>query len=605
MAIVQISRITQRKGLEQDLPQPLAGAELGWAVDQRRLFIGNGTLADGAPVVGNTEILTEFSDILAVASAYTYQGAAAGYTVQTGATAGEPVTQTLQSRLDSMAIVTDFGATGDGVTDDTAAINRALDQLFCVQTNPQIRRSLFFPAGVYLVSDTILIPPYARLYGEGANSSIIRFQAQPWFANTAYAAGVLVKYDDGTVFDLYRAKIAVPATGIAITNTTYWETVAALPAYVARTADSLQQTGINIGTNGATAPCNIEIQDLCWETTESANDSSLGNDHNVFLIEQAQQISVVSSNFLGPLVKSDLSTALEDMAGVRFASTAARICTNVTLDQCRFQGMTYGINTDDATRGVTVSNSWFDTLYRGIVLGDSTPQNGGPSGFRVAHNVFDNVYAEGVVIEDCGLNGTFYNTFYDVGNSFFGYPVSAALSTPVISVNAADNASVGDMFARTDQQALITPRIAIWDSTSSSIPASMATTNAAQIQLGSYVRATGQQATITDGATDQALFTVDTDIAVADGGFSAFRMEYTIYRLTAGTKAIRTGTLLVVAGGDDSAGEGIVYTDDFIENEGTDVTLVATESSDVITVSYTAASTGYAGTIYYSISHLG
>ena len=65
MAIVQISRITNRKGLEVDLPQPLAGAELGWAIDERRLWIGNGELAEGAPIVGNTEILTEFSDILA------------------------------------------------------------------------------------------------------------------------------------------------------------------------------------------------------------------------------------------------------------------------------------------------------------------------------------------------------------------------------------------------------------------------------------------------------------------------------------------------------------------------------------------------------------
>ena len=73
MAIVQISRITARKGLEQDLPQPLAGAEFGWALDQRRLFIGNGDIADGAPVVGNTEVLTEFSDILGFATTYTYQ----------------------------------------------------------------------------------------------------------------------------------------------------------------------------------------------------------------------------------------------------------------------------------------------------------------------------------------------------------------------------------------------------------------------------------------------------------------------------------------------------------------------------------------------------
>jgi hypothetical protein len=62
VAIVQVSQITNRKGLAENLPQ-LAGAEFGWATDQRRLFIGNGTLADGAPVIGNTEILTEYSDV--------------------------------------------------------------------------------------------------------------------------------------------------------------------------------------------------------------------------------------------------------------------------------------------------------------------------------------------------------------------------------------------------------------------------------------------------------------------------------------------------------------------------------------------------------------
>ena len=122
MAILQISRITQRKGLAQDLPEPLAGAELGWAIDDRRLYIGNGTVEDGAPTVGNTEVLTEFSDLLSYTTGYTYAGDAAGYTVQTGPTTGSPITQSLQNRLDSLAIVTDFGATGDGVTDDTNAI---------------------------------------------------------------------------------------------------------------------------------------------------------------------------------------------------------------------------------------------------------------------------------------------------------------------------------------------------------------------------------------------------------------------------------------------------------------------------------------------------
>jgi hypothetical protein len=63
VAIVQISRITNRKGLQENLPQ-LAGAELGWSMDSRRLYIGNGTLQEGAPVIGNTEVLTEFSEVI-------------------------------------------------------------------------------------------------------------------------------------------------------------------------------------------------------------------------------------------------------------------------------------------------------------------------------------------------------------------------------------------------------------------------------------------------------------------------------------------------------------------------------------------------------------
>jgi hypothetical protein len=42
VAIVQISQITNRKGLQENLPQ-LAGAELGWSTDTRQLYIGNGT----------------------------------------------------------------------------------------------------------------------------------------------------------------------------------------------------------------------------------------------------------------------------------------------------------------------------------------------------------------------------------------------------------------------------------------------------------------------------------------------------------------------------------------------------------------------------------
>jgi Major tropism determinant N-terminal domain len=62
MAVIQISKIQVRRGYGEDLPQ-LASGELGWSIDERRLFIGNGTLSEGAPEIGNTEILTIYSPI--------------------------------------------------------------------------------------------------------------------------------------------------------------------------------------------------------------------------------------------------------------------------------------------------------------------------------------------------------------------------------------------------------------------------------------------------------------------------------------------------------------------------------------------------------------
>ena len=66
MPIVQISRIQHRRGKKTDLPQ-LAAGELGWSIDDQRLYIGNGTVADGAPAVGNTELITGTSSAISVA----------------------------------------------------------------------------------------------------------------------------------------------------------------------------------------------------------------------------------------------------------------------------------------------------------------------------------------------------------------------------------------------------------------------------------------------------------------------------------------------------------------------------------------------------------
>jgi hypothetical protein len=536
LAIVQISQITNRKGLEENLPQ-LAGAELGWSIDTRQLYIGNGTLEEGAPVIGNTEILTEFSDILNLNTSYTYKGQAAGYTVQTGATAGDPVTQSLQSWLDQFASVTDFGAVGDGTTDDTEAINRALYQLFCREVNPQIRRSLFFPAGVYRVTNSILIPPYATLWGEGLDNSIIQLDNS---------------VDDST-----------------------------LNAYVARTADSLQQYGVNIGNNGATPPTYITVTNLGFRNQDTNTD--------VFLVQDAVNCSFKNVGFYGPLTTANLTTEGDFTKGVAFASTTSLVCEQIVFDGCEFSGTVYGVDTDQQIKGVTFTNGKFNTLYRGVQLGTNTVVNGGATGVRITGNLFDNIYADGVVFGDVSLNATGHNIFYDVGNHFGG---TTTPYTAVIDIQSNNNVSISDMFERGDAYAgsetpgTAYPRITLNNTQS------IATTNGVTTQQGTYTRQSGISTTLTNNSSG-----VVTTIDSAE--ISAFSVNYTLVRGT----GCRTGTILVASPTADSTGD-IDYSDDFVENSTTGVTLTFTESADIISFRFTTTNTGTNAVLSYSITYL-
>jgi hypothetical protein len=78
-------------------------------------------------------------------------------------------------------------------------------------------------------------------------------------------------------------------------------------------------------------------------------------------------------------------------------------------------------------------------------------------------------------------------------------------------------------------------------------------------------------------------------------------MEYTITRET----SVRTGTITVVNDADDSAGDGLSYTDDFVQNSDTDITLAVTDIGSTMSMLYTSSAGRAAGKIYYSLTHLG
>lgn len=574
MAIVQISRITNRKGLIDDLPAPLAGAEFGWATDTRQLFIGNGDIEDGAPVVGNTEILTEFSDVLSYATAYTYTGqAATGYTVQTGPTPSSPVSQSLQARLDSFAIVTDFGAVGDGITDCTAAINRALHQLYCIENNTAVRRSLFFPAGTYLITGTINLPTYATLYGEGIDGSIILLQIQTWSSSASYQSGVLVSYSGS----YYRSLLEVPV-GVNINNTTYWEEESE-PTCIVQTADSLQQTGVDIATNGAVPPQGIYVANLKFTTTQEIDG---------ILVEDAKNCEFNTVSFEGPLTTLNISGASPEISAVSWNSTTALVCQNIRFTNCTFKGFKYGTNTQEQIKSIVFANNRFDTLYQGVYLGGMSPVLGGPTGVRILHNVFDNIYYQGIVVENVSLNVSGYNIFYDVGNEFNGVNYPAVV---IIEFTDDNNVSIGDMFERSDAvvDANSIERIDINNTLS------IATDNGVGLQLGSYIRESGVVETLPDGSTDVVLFTVDATST------RAFSFNYTMTRAA----YTESGVVTVVASS-DGTGSDLSTVDSVAMNNGvtgTGVMLSISETSSVVSVKYTNT-TGSSASISYSITRL-
>lgn len=86
------------------------------------------------------------------------------------------------AKFADMPSVKDYGAKGDGVTDDRAAIQAAL--------TANAGGSLFIPSGVYMLSSTLFIPSGTKVYGLGA-ASRLRAMASFIMLNVPWAGGQL------------------------------------------------------------------------------------------------------------------------------------------------------------------------------------------------------------------------------------------------------------------------------------------------------------------------------------------------------------------------------------------------------------------------------
>ena len=398
MPIVQISRIQHRRGKRTDLPQ-LAAGELGWVIDEQRLFIGNGTVSDGAPAVGNTEIVTAGSSAFTTALNHTYQGYQGASTPITTSQA-----RTLGQRLDEYVSVKDFGATGDDSTADVTAIQNAIDEIYIDtdKDDTRSRRVLFFPAGTYRINAALKIPPYAHLVGEGPDKTII--------TNSGNNAVMVMQDDEGNV-------------------------------------------GSNIGNSGATTPTQIQISNMTIRNTVAYGGISLDRITKGYF----NNVKFQGSYALGGADASDSKGVT--VAN----STATYTTTNIIFNQCQFTKFARLVDISDDTTNVRFHDCDFSIAYYGALLGaemdgSTAGKTNGPRDIHFTSSAWNNIGQQAIYVKptagaDEGIgprNVVSHGNWYasTVGNNFEG--IGTLNEVPVIQYDNDECSSHLDFFERSD-----------------------------------------------------------------------------------------------------------------------------------------------------------
>jgi hypothetical protein len=372
MAVVQISKIQVRRGRKGDVgsvPQ-LSSAEFAWAVDTQELYIGNGSVSEGAPYVGNTKILTEHDNLLELTSGYQF--------ASTDPIITRSVTRSLQSKLDETVSVVDYGAVPDGSTDCTLAFEAAFADLFkSVETT--YRKVLLVPNGRYafnLPNRPLRIPSWATIHGENQKETVldignsgIEFVSTEGtlpgdfsdsdFPNNIKISNLTIDHGDGQ-------------TEITASRNCEFEKVRWLSDY--QTGDTVFEEEnangvyllpivslggkITVSGSGVTAPIEVEFNDV-GQTYQIILDSLINilNEDNVFQItfiasavSTSLKITMISEDGLSSSISSNLTIVVQRDNLDDSPATVAPILTEYRDGSQNVQSSVYWDNLSFSTR---------------------------------------------------------------------------------------------------------------------------------------------------------------------------------------------------------------------------------------------------------------
>ena len=541
MAIVTISQIKHRRGILGSDPMPqLASAELGWATDQQELYIGNGTISEGAPATGNTRILTENSDLVALLSDYTYAGPFAGAAMQTGASPGTPVSRSFADRFDDNVNVRSFGATGDGVTDDLPALERAIFEHTLEQPlNNRYWTTIYIPAGTYRITAPLRLPSHVRLVGDGAGSSVISLDVS-----------------DTSVLQIER-----------MTD-----------------PNSLSDV----------FPTDIYVEGIGFTATQAVSHGAV--------IGDAQDILFVRCAFTGAVL--DTTVIGTSNAGVLFNNqtrpTIGVTFHDCVFTKCTYglaSGIPDAINNRQDIRDVRITDSLFTDLYKGITAGrEADLLFDAPKEWRILDNIFDKIPTHGVHLFRASKFTTGANHFKDVGNAQVATPTTpvmvfgdfgggSPITTPIDLSQYENNISIGDTFDRTDAENATQPRIKSNCLRSYIIDMSDIRYGTLQTEPGRLIRLIDSQ--VAPASTGIVLDSAKYHGAVID------------YQLNRGPDQRRYGTLTLGIG--DTAHN---LTEDYTEVDPVGITFSSSFAAGQATINYTSTTDTNDCILSYSIRHL-
>ena len=306
--------------------------------------------------------------------------------------------------------VLDYGAVGDGVTDDTSAIQATIDAALASQTtnaqgmgSQSIPGTVFFPAGTFLVSAITLPEGYLNivLEGTGPGSVLSKKAGSTTAVITLQGDTTTLNSNDGRVLQVFIRDLAISGNGIA-TIGIYCQKI--WRCYF----DNLL---INACTHGIYFIGSSEYYVNNCNIYGFSNGSSIYNNGSQNPAPYGTPI---------PLIKGFCEdfTIQNCWLGYGLNSLTMNHCEGADVKRCYFSPYARsailidssggGPGTTDDSAGITVQDCWFEgdsaAGYGIIEIQSNDTRN--VYGVIILNNLFATIYLDTTKLVQAGFNGT-------------------------------------------------------------------------------------------------------------------------------------------------------------------------------------------------------